>query len=293
VRIGLSVYNITVHELLNLATAADEVGIDSMWLGEHIFLPRAYASDHPTTGESAQQHHTGPIIDPSTELLDPLAALSAAGAVTTRLKLATGIYILPLRHPLLTARAACTLHEISGGRFMLGVGAGWLREEFDALDVPFTARGARLEETLEVLRAAWSGGPFEHKGSCFAFGQVQVTPRPAEIPVVLGGNSERALRRVARLGDAWFSSGTPTLDDAARLRDRLAALCAEQGRDLLPCYVRVQSWEPDLLPRYEAEGLTNLVFWADQVWPRSTDVPLEEKRRSLAAAARSLTSVVT
>jgi probable F420-dependent oxidoreductase len=285
VKIGLSVYGMAAREVLELAVAADASGFDAIWLGEHLFLPSAYASEHPTHGEAAKQHHTGPIIDPSTELLDPWSALSAAAALTTRLTLATGIYILPLRHPLLTARAACTLDEISGGRFMLGVGAGWLREEFDALGVPFGERGSRLEETLTVLRSALRGGPFDHSGSHFTIGKVQVTPRPARVPLVLGGNTERALRRAARLGDAWFSSGTPPFEDAVRLRDRLAELCAELGRDPLPCYFRVERWDGDLVRRYAAEGIDNLILWADQVWPSGADIPLEEKRQSLSHAA--------
>ena len=104
VRIGLSAYNISTSDLVHLAAAADQVGFDSLWLGEHIVLPLGYQSDHPTTADRAQQHHRGPIVDPSTTLVDPLVALAACAAVTTRLRLATGIYILPLRHPLITAR---------------------------------------------------------------------------------------------------------------------------------------------------------------------------------------------
>ncbi len=283
-RIGLSVYDMGVRDLLDLAVAADELGFDALWLGEHLVLPYDYSSEHPTQGETAHQHHTRPIIDPSTELLDPWSALSAAAALTTRVKLATGIYILPLRHPLLTARAACTTQEIAAGRFMLGVGAGWLREEFAALDVPFDERGSRLEESLAVLRSAWSGGPFEHRGTHFTTGKIQVTARPAAVPLVLGGNTDRALRRAARLGDAWFSSGTPSFSDAVRLRDQLAALCAQYGRAMIPCYFRLEGRDPQLLRRYDAEGITSLVVWADQVW-RGADVA--EKRQCLARAADS------
>ncbi|MGF7237701.1 MAG: TIGR03619 family F420-dependent LLM class oxidoreductase [Frankia sp.] len=293
VRIGLSVYDVRAPDLLDLAVAADSAGFDAIWLGEHLLLPQSYGSVHPTHGDTAHEHHAGPIVDPETELLDPLVALGAAAAVTTRLKLATGIYLLPLRHPLVTARAVCSLHEISRGRFMLGVGAGWLREEFDALDVPFAGRGARLEEALSIVRGALAGGPVAHTGEHFTFGKVQVTPRPAEVPLVLGGNTERALRRAARLGDAWFSSGTPSFEDALILRDRLAQLCAEYGRGPLPCYFRVQRWDGDLVRRYEAEGIENLVLWADQVWPRTGESsPGEsssaEKRQNLVAAARRL-----
>jgi len=281
---GLTVYGLRPRDLLDLAVAADELGFDAIWLGEHIVLPWGYSSEHPTSDE-AVGHIAGPIIDPATVLIDPLPALAAAAAVTTRLKLATGIYLLPLRHPLVTARAVHTVHEISGGRLMLGVGSGWLREEFDALGVPFRGRAAALEEALGVLRSAWAGGPFENPGPRFPFGPVQVSPGPVDIPLVLGGNSEKALRRAVRLGDAWFSSGTPSFEDAVRLRDRMAQLCAAQGRDPLRCYFRTEKWDAETIGRYRAEGIDNLVIWADQVWPSGD---LAEKRLSLARAADQL-----
>jgi probable F420-dependent oxidoreductase len=280
-RVGLCAYDIGGRDLVELARAADELGFDSLWLGEHVALPVAYGSEHPTHGGGAHQHHAGPIVDPSTELLDPWAALGAAAAVTRRLRLATGIYLLPLRHPLLTARAACTLQDVSAGRFVLGVGAGWLQEEFDALGVPFEDRGSRLEEALAVLRRALTGEPFDHRGRHFAFGPVQVSPRPVELPVVLGGNSDRALRRAARLGDAWFASGTPSFDDAVRLRDRLAELSSRP----IPAYVRVEKPDAELVDRYRTAGFEEAVVWADQVW--TGDTP-EERRDSLARSAASV-----
>ena len=187
-------------------------------------LPSDYGSEHPTTGDTAHQHHTGPIVDPSTKLLDPLVALAACASVTTQLRLATGIFILPLRHPLLTARMTLTLQDVAGGRFLLGVGSGWLEEEFDALAVPFDDRAARMDETLAILRQAWSGDVFSHDGPLFSFGNVQLSPEPVDVPLILGGNTERALRRAATAGDGWFSSGTPSFDDAVRLRDRVLEL---------------------------------------------------------------------
>ncbi len=179
-RIGLSVYDISGTELVQLAAAADEAGFESLWLGEHIVLPSDYGSEHPTTGDTAHQHHTGPIVDPSTRLLDPLVALAACASVTTHLRLATGIFILPLRHPLLTARMTLTLQDVAGGRFLLGVGSGWLEEEFDALGVPFDDRAARMDETLAILRAAWSGDVISHDGPLFSFGKVQLSPAPVD-----------------------------------------------------------------------------------------------------------------
>ena len=269
-RIGLSAYNLTTGELLRIARAADEAGFDSLWLGEHVVLPCGYESSHPAhmagQGAAPADNPFPTVVEATTELTDPMVALSAAAARTHRIRLATGIYILPLRHPLLTARSAATLHDVSGGRFMLGVGAGWLREEFDALAVPFADRGHLQDECLEVIRTALAGGPFQFRGKYFSFGEVQVTPRPVEVPLVLGGNSDRAVARAARLADAWFASGTPSLEEAAGLRDRLAAACARVGRERpLPAYFRVPGYDPAVLGRYTAEGLEQLVFWAQNV----------------------------
>jgi probable F420-dependent oxidoreductase len=287
VKIGLSAYNISAAELVDLAAAADELGFDSLWLGEHIVLPLDYGSEHPTSGEAAHSHHTGPIVDPSTILVDPLVALAAAAAVTTRIKLATGIYLLPLRPPLITARMTCTLHDVSRGRFMLGVGSGWLEEEFDAIGVPFSERGQRYEEAIEILRLAWSGEPFRYRGKHFSNDLVQLSQEPVPIPLILGGNTERALRRAALEGDGWFSSGTPAFEDAVRWRDRIEELRSADGRtDEFPVYVRVAKADPDDLARYGAAGLERVVVWADQVWPADGD--LASKRAALADAAQML-----
>jgi probable F420-dependent oxidoreductase len=270
-RVGISVYDMRAADLVDLAVAADDAGFDAVWLGEHVVLPVGYASEHPTVDDGeAHQHVVGPIVSPGTELVDPLVALGAVAGATGSLRLATGMYILPLRHPLTTARATHTLHEASGGRFVLGVGAGWLQEEFAALGVPFDRRGQRLEETIEVLRKAWAGGPFEHRGAHFSFGPVQITERPADIALVMGGNTPRALRRAALLGDGWFSSGTPSLAKAVELRERLAAIRGAAGMvGPFRCYVRVEGCDPALLERYRGEGFDDVVVWADQVWPAS------------------------
>lgn len=280
-RVGLSVYDMPVRDVVELARAADELGFDSLWLGEHVVLPDGYASEHPTHGGTAHQHHTGAVVDPSTDLLDPWVALGAAAAATSRIRLATGIYLLPLRHPLLTARAACTLQDLSGGRFVLGVGSGWLQEEFDALDVPFDSRASRMEEALAVVRRAIGGGTFSHRGRHFAFGLVQVSQRPVDVPVVLGGSSDRALRRAARLGDGWFASGTPSFAEAVRLRDRLLEL-AERT---MPVHVRIEKPDPDLVDRYRSAGFDEVIVWADQVWTGDTPA---ERRAALARAASAL-----
>ncbi len=285
-RIGLSAYDMTAADLLELVRAADEVGFDSLWLGEHVFHPQDYTSVHP--GHEVKQHHTGPLVQERTHLLDPLVTLAAAAATTRRIRLATGVFVLPLREPLLVARAAASLAEISGGRFVLGVGAGWLAEEFDALGVPFRARGRRLDESLAVLRGCLAGGPFAYDGEIFDFAALEMVATPVDVPLVIGGNSDAALRRAARTGDGWFSSGTPDFAEAVRLRDRLLELREELGKQAEPfeTVVRIEGADPQDVHRYGAAGFDHVVIWADQVWPEGGS--LEEKRARLMQAARAL-----
>lgn len=286
--VGLSVYDVPAPELLDLARVADDAGFDALWLGEHVLLPVGYASEHPTHDVDDHEHIAGPIVSPETELLDPMVALAAVAGATTYIRLATGVYILPLRHPLMTARAAATLYEVSAGRFVLGVGAGWLEEEFAALDVPFDGRASRVTESIDVLRAAWRGGPFEHHGTHFSFGPVQEGRRPVGVPIIMGGNTPAALRRAAALGDGWFSSGTPTIDVAVGLFAAIRRLRSDLGLAGAPyrCYFRVPGHDPELLARYAEAGIEDIVVWADQLWPATGS--LASKRKAFAAGASAM-----
>jgi probable F420-dependent oxidoreductase len=287
-RIGLTAYDLPARELLELAAAADQAGFSSLWLGEHVVLPIGYSTRHPTEPLPDQKHHTGPIVSPDTELVDPLVQLGAAAAVTSRILLATGIFILPLRHPLAVARSACTLQELAEGRFVFGLGFGWLEEEFTVLDVPFRERISRFEEGIDVLRHAWRSGRVSHEGRHFSISGVQVTKRVTQIPLMLGGNSERALDRACRLGDGWFSSGTPTFEESARLRGELLRRRAgsERADEPFELVFRMEGSSPDTARRYADAGFEEVLVWADQVWP--ADQPIGAKRESLLAAADAL-----
>ncbi len=283
--IGISAYDMHALDLLELARAADRVGFAAIWLGEHLILPVDYGAVHPTkVNNEGEQHHSGPIISPDTELLDPFVELAAIAGATERIKLATGIYLLPLRHPLVTARGAATLQEVSNGRLLLGLGSGWLVEEFAAFAVPFEERVSRFDETVDICRRAWSGGPFDFHGKHFEFDRIQLTQRPTAVPLIFGGNTERALRRAATMGDGWFSSGTPKFDDAMRYRDRLFELRDEHGKiGEFPTYIRVGGTDPDVIDRYAKEGVEDVTVWADQVWPPAAD--LDGKRAAIEQAA--------
>jgi len=292
VEVGLSVYDIAGAELIDLARAAEAAGFSTLWLGEHIVLPVAYEAEHPATGggAAANSSHLTRIVDPDTKLLDPLVALAAVAAVTDRIRLATGIYLVGLRHPLAVARMTLTLQDVARGRFMLGVGSGWLEEEFAALGVPFDQRLSRYEEALTVLRLAWDGGEIAFAGRHVEFEHVMVTPEPVHVPLILGGNTEPALRRAARLADGWFSSGNPSFDEAVRLTTRLAELCAEERREPLPTYVRMAGRDTDELRRYADRGFDHVTVWANQLWPSDGD--LASKRDRFAEAAADLLAAV-
>jgi len=280
-KIGLTAYDVHAAEFLEIARAADEAGFSSLWVGEHVVLPFEYRTEHPTKRQPGTQHHTGPIVSPDTELVDPLVQLGAAAAVTRRIELATGIFLLPLRHPLAVARSTCTVQEIAAGRFVLGLGFGWLQEEFAALDVPFTERISRFEEGIEVLRTAWAGGEVRHSGRYYDIAGIQVTKRETTVPVMLGGNVDAALDRAARLGDGWFSSGTPALDEAVSLRSELRRRRADSVRADEPFRLvfRIEGADPDTVARYADEGFDEVLVWTDQVWPATGS--LEEKRTAM------------
>jgi probable F420-dependent oxidoreductase len=285
-RIGITAYDMHALDFQELAKAADETGFDSLWLGEHLLLPIGYDTPHPTV-EDGFVKHVGPVVSLDTELVDPLVQLGAAAAVTGRIKLGTAIFVLPLRHPLAVARSVCTLQELADGRFILGLGFGWLEEEFNALDIPFKQRVGRFEESIEILHRSWEGGEVTFGGKYFSVSGVQVTQRETKVPLILGGNSDRALRRAVRLGDGWLSSGTPTFEESLRLRSELQWLHqdANEGRPFAMMF-RMGGADPADARQYEDAGFENLLIWAKEIWPAGES--LTAKRAALFAAAESL-----
>ncbi len=286
--VGICTYGIAGHEVRDLVVWAEEAGFDAVWVGEHLVVPGTHRSEHPTQPGGTAQHAGRATLDPTVVLADPLVALAAGAGATERVGLATAVYVLPLRHPLEAARATATLHDISGGRLTLGVGSGWLAEEFDALGIPFAERRRRYEEALEILRLAWAGGMFSFDGACFSFPEVQVTPHPVRIPLVLGGNTEPALRRSARLADGWITSGTPTFDEARQLHERVRGHvdAAGHGRPYRT-YVRVPGLDPSVVDRYHAAGIDDLVVWAHQIWDGVDPADRGARRHAVLDAGRA------
>lgn len=185
----------------SFAQTAEDVGFASLWAPEHIVFFRSYDSKYPYSEDGSV------FFRPDEGIYDPIMVCQEAAAATTTLKVATSVLIATERHPLLTAKLAMTLDHFSGGRFMLGVGSGWSREEFEALGVSFPRRGKRLDEYLEAIRVAWTDEVAEYHGEFVEFEGVILNPKPLaerSIPILVGGDSRAAMRRAARLGDGWY-----------------------------------------------------------------------------------------
>jgi probable F420-dependent oxidoreductase len=247
------------EQLVDVARFAEEAGFHGVLLSDHLFFPGRLASRYPYSDDGK------PGFDGRTPFPDPWATISAMAAVTTRLHFATMVYILPLRHPVEVAKTVGTAQVLSGGRVALGVGAGWIREEFEALGVDFATRGRRLDEMLEVMRALWSGEMVEHRGEHFDLGPMQMSPAPAApVPVFVGGVSKVALRRAARLGEGWIGTGQSP-DDVPGLLGQLHELRRAAGREADPFETIVPlAVPPDVeqLRRLEGEhGMTSTTAW--------------------------------
>ncbi len=207
--------------------AAEAGGFEAIWTVEHVVVPSGYESKYPydPSGKMA-----GGAED--FDLPDPLIWLTWVAAQTERVKLATGILIVPQRNPVITAKELATLDHLSGGRMVLGVGAGWLAEEFEALNASFDDRGKRLDEYIAVMRALWEGGKTTFDGDFFQFENCISRPVPVNgtIPVIVGGHSKTAARRAGRLGDGFFP-GSASISEIAELIALVRQSAEEHGRD--------------------------------------------------------------
>ena len=244
-----------------VAASAEAAGFATCWAGEHVVMVDRPESRYPYSPD-------GRIAVPAdADWLDPLVTLSFAAAATERIGLATGVLLLPEHNPVLVAKQAASLDVLCGGRLALGVGVGWSREEFDALGVPFARRGRRTDEYLQAMRVLWSEDLASFDGEFASFQRVRVNPKPVrgrKIPIVIGGNSDGALRRVAGLGDGWYGFNLAGVDE---VRERIAALeglCERRGRDVGELYIAVAlaSAEPNDVSILDEIGVNELVLVA-------------------------------
>jgi probable F420-dependent oxidoreductase len=242
---------------VEIAQVAEEVGFDALWMGDHPVRPAASASVYPysTSGKPVQQREDS--------LFDPIVTLAYLANATSKIALGTAIYILPLRHPLITARQLMTLDRVSHGRVRFGVGAGWLEEEFTALGVSFHDRGRRMEDSIRLLRRLWTGEVVASDSDFYPFGSVLVRPRPRQQPhppILVGGHSQAAIGRAARVGDGWIPVAPQLAELSAMLRILDRALEAEgRAREGFIVDVRAPTLPSrEMVGRYQELGVESV-----------------------------------
>jgi probable F420-dependent oxidoreductase len=235
---GYSLFGLNPRDYAEVARKAEECGFDSIWVPEHLVFPAEMPPTYPYL-------ESGPGPRPGTHLFDPWVTLGFMAAVTTKLRLGTQVYILPLRHPIVTARAVATLDVLSNGRALLGAGVGWLAEEFQIVEQRFDRRGARSDEIIEILRRLWSEKVVEHHGEFYDLPPLRFEPKPVQspLPILIGGEAPPALRRAARLGDGWIGANH-ALERLAPCVARLAELRREAGREAAP-FEMIATTPPD------------------------------------------------
>jgi probable F420-dependent oxidoreductase len=219
--VPLSSFNANAEFLRALGPAIEERGFESVWVAEHVVLFDDYASQYPYSpdGRFPGGGDTG--------LLEPLTALTYLAAVTDRVRLGTGICLVPQRNPVYTAKQVADVDALSGGRVDFGIGIGWLKEEFDALNVPFAQRGQRTDEYLQVMKSLWTEEISSFDGDLYQLPPCRLYPKPVQTPhppIHVGGESNAAMRRAARFGQGWFSFN--------RLPDDLPAPLASLDKEL-------------------------------------------------------------
>ncbi len=242
--------------------AAEERGFESLWVAEHVVLFDDYSSSYPYSedGRIPAGGESG--------ILEPFTSLAFLAAVTERIRLGTGVCLVPQRNPVYTAKEATVVDWLSGGRLDLGIGVGWLAEEFRALEVPFEHRGSRCRSYIEVMRTLWCDPVSEYKDEFYELPACRQYPKPVQSPhppLHFGGESDAALRRVADLGQGWYGFNLELDEFASRLA-RLDELLAERGRSRSDVQISVapkdQSADEQSLVRFHEAGADQLVVGA-------------------------------
>jgi len=264
VKFALSLGQLNPTAWAAVTEEADRLGYDSVWIPEHLVLP----VDMGGSPHAGQDH---PPIPPELPVFDALMYLAYLAARTERIRFGTQVFNIGLRHPFVTARAAATLDHVSAGRLDFGIGASWLRAEWDAVGLDFDTRGARVDEAIDVCRRLWSEPVVEHHGRFFDFEPVMFEPKPVQRPgppLHIGGDGSAALRRAAMVGDGWIPMNH-TLEEIpsavatiAELRER----AGRQGRTEVTLGAQIGS-QADI-DRYARAGVDRVFV---KPWRRTSD----------------------
>ena len=239
-----------------MARTAEALGFESFWCAEHPFIPVHTTSRFPGSED-------GVIPESYSHFIDPFVALARASGVTTRMKLGTGIVLVPERNPLLLAKEISTLDLFSGGRFLFGIGSGWLREETQIMGGDFDHRWSQARESILAMKELWTKPEAEFHGTYYDFPLVKSYPKPAQKPhppVILGGHAKNVLARVVAWGDGWLPNRT-TPEQLRESRLTLDRLAKDAGRDpsAITISVHGQPADRDLIRRFHDAGATRVI----------------------------------
>ena len=207
---GIGIMGVSLRHIPEVSKAYEELGFESIWVPEHLVFPAELPDDYPLAINGA------PPFAPGSPTYDAWVMLAFIAGATKTIRLATNVYILPLRHPIYTARSVVTLDRVSNGRVTLGVGVGWLAMEFESVGLSFASRGKRTDAAIEAIRSLWTEEVIEVHNEHFDFGPLRFDPKPVQkpsIPIEVGGWSAPALRRAGTLGDGWVEMGSSSVED--------------------------------------------------------------------------------
>jgi probable F420-dependent oxidoreductase len=254
-----------------MGAGAEERGFDSIWMAEHVVLFDEYASQYPYAAD-------GRIPVPTESgMLDPFAALSFLAACTKTIRLGTGICLVPQRNPVYTAKEAATVDWMSNGRLDLGIGVGWLKEEYDALAVPFERRGARCRAYIDVMKTLWCDDVSEYEGEFYSLAATRQFPKPVQQPhppIHFGGESDAALRRVADLGQGWYGFNQTPEQVGERIA-KLTKMLEKRGRSREEIEISICPYllgaSPEIIEGYKAAGVDRVILLAAA--PSSDAIP--------------------
>jgi len=261
-KIGIVPINVggpqTAERMIDVVQHAEAAGIESVWTFEHAMVPIDYDSKYPYDRSGKMP------IQPEAWFIDPLIALSHVAAATKTIRLGTGVNIFPQTNPLLFAKQAASLDVLSGGRLTLGLGIGWLAEEYEAMGTPFERRGARFDDYLAAVKKVWTGEAVEHDGEFLSWHGFKSYPTPAQKPhppILMGGTTTKTLQRVVDVADGWYAPS----DSQQLLNEKLnelRQLAEEAGRPFDSLDITT-SWRigarPDALPEFEELGIDRAV----------------------------------
>jgi probable F420-dependent oxidoreductase len=259
-----------------MAKKAEELGFESFWCAEHPFMPVTTTSRFPGSAD-------GVIPETYAHFVDPFVALARASGTTSRIKLGTGIVLVPERHPLLLAKEVATLDLFSGGRFLFGIGAGWLREETEIMGGDFEHRWTQTRESVLAMKELWTKPEASWQGRYYTFPAVKSNPKPAQKPhppVLLGGGAKNVLQRVVAWGDGWLPNRI-TPDELRQARATLDRLAKDAGRDPSTLTISVHGQPPDrdLIKRFVDAGAARVLVRPNAV---KTDAEMAEQLTRIA-----------